>query len=404
MVPGILTEPSSPPATTLPAGLAHLPSPDADATAASRELAQAIATDIRTAGGFLPFAQFMALALYAPGLGYYSGGSHKLGAAGDFVTAPELSPLFARSLAVPVAELIAAGCPRVLELGAGSGRLAADLLIALEARNCMPERYSILEVSAQLRQRQQQLIAALPEPLASRVEWLDALPTRYTGIVIGNEVLDAMPVDLVRREGERLLELGVALTADGAGWRWADREATGALLDAACAIDIADGCTTEIHRMARAFTRTVADCLEHGVAIFVDYGFPRHEYYHEQRTAGTLMCHYRHHAHADPLVLPGLQDITAHVDFSAIAEAAVAGGLDLLGYTSQAQFLINCGITNLLSAIDPRDVRAYAPVAAAAQKLLSPAEMGELFKAIAFGRGIRPPLIGFQSGDRSHRL
>jgi len=390
--------------TPLPPALAHLPPPGEDALAASRQLTCAIVDAISAAGGFLPFRQFMAMALYLPGLGYYAGGSRKLGGHGDFVTAPELSPLFAQCLCAPIAELMTQGHAHLLELGAGSGRLAADLLESLDARGCVPERYSILDVSAELRARQRERIARLPDALARRVEWLDELPARFTGVVIGNEVLDALPVDLVRREGDRWLEVGVAVDDRSGAMRLQTREAAGPLLAAARALPIADGCTTEIQLAARALVATLGDILERGAVILVDYGFPREEYYHEQRREGTLMCHYRHHAHADPLALPGLQDITSHVDFTAIAEAARASGLDLLGYTSQTQFLIDCGITRLLEAFDPRDVRAYAPVVAAAQKLLSPAEMGELFKVIAFGRGVTATLPGFRSGDRSHRL
>jgi len=386
-----------------PAALRGVPAPSQQACASHERLAQWIRDEIRAAGGFIGFERFMALALYAPGCGYYTGGSAKLGAHADFVTAPELTPLFARSLAAPVAQLVDAGCTHVLELGAGTGRLAADLLAALAARDRLPARYSILEVSAELRERQRAALAACPASAEVRIDWLDELPPRFAGTLLANEVLDAMPVALVRREGARLLELGVSLDDDGA-FDWRTREVTGALAQAAATLPISDGMTSEVHLAARAFVATLATMLDRGAALIIDYGFPRHEYYHPQRHEGTLMCHYRQRAHGNPLVQVGLQDITSHLDFTTLAETAVAGGLELLGYVDQARFLINCGITDLLAALDPRDVRRYAPAAAAVQKLMSPSEMGELFKVIAFGRGIVPPLVGFQAGDRRHRL
>jgi SAM-dependent MidA family methyltransferase len=388
------------PAVTLPQQNTGLPPPPADALALSTQLNALIRREIGAAGGWLPFARYMELALYAPGLGYYSAGSRKLGAAGDFVTAPELSPLFGRALARQLAELVRQGLPGILELGAGSGALAATLLTELAALGSLPERYNILEVSADLRERQQARLAQFVPQFADRVHWLDALPDRLHAIVIANEVLDAVPVQRVRVDQGTAQEMGVVAAADG--YAWACRPAGAALAAAARALSLPDDYETEISLAAHALVADLGRRLERGALLFIDYGFPAREFYHPQRNRGTLMCHYRHHAHADPFLWPGLQDITAHVDFSAIARAAP--GLDLLGYTSQAQFLINCGITELLAAVPAADAARYAPLAAQAQKLLSPAEMGELFKVIALGRGITAPLPGFSRGDKSHTL
>lgn len=346
----------------------------------------------------------MELALHAPGLGYYAAGAAKFGPQGDFVTAPELTPLFAGALARQLGELIERGCTRIVELGAGTGRMAADILAELQRLDRLPDRYEIVELSADLRARQALTASALPAELGARLHWLDTLPALSHAVILGNEVLDALPVGLIRVEAGEVQELGVALTADRTAFRWCARPATGALREAARALDLPDGYTTEIHLAAQRLVRTLAEQMTHSVALFIDYGFPVSEYYHPQRSGGTLMCHYRHRAHPDPLCLPGLQDITAHLDFSALARVAVESGAELLGYTQQAHFLMNCGLLDALAALDPQDVRRYAPACAAAQKLLSPAEMGELFKVIAFGRGIDPPLRGFRNGDRSGLL
>lgn len=375
------------------------PPPGADAAAHSSKLQALIRAEAAAAGGWLPFARFMALALYAPGLGYYSAGSRKFGRAGDFVTAPELSPLFGRTLARQLAELLAQGIPDILELGAGSGALAAQLLNALAALGRLPQRYAILEISADLRARQREhLAAAAPEHLA-RVVWLDTLPEVLDTIVIGNEVLDALPVHRVRVSAEGVAELGITA---GPAFAWDSRPAAATLAAAAQELQLPPDYETEIGLAATALVQDLAQRLRRGALLFIDYGFPAREYYHPQRSRGTLMCHYRHHAHDDPLAWIGLQDITAHVDFSAIARAGA--GLELLGYASQAQFLINCGITDLLGAVPADDAARYVPLAAQAQQLLSPAEMGELFKVIALGRGVASPLLGFRRGDKSHTL
>lgn len=377
-----------------------LPLPSPAALELSLRLQALIRGEIQSGGDWISFARYMELALYAPGLGYYSAGSHKLGAAGDFITAPELSPLFGRTLARQLAELLARDIPDIVELGAGSGALAAVLLAELAALNRLPQRYWILEVSADLRQRQQAHIAATVPQLADRVSWLDQLPDQMQAIVIGNEVLDALPVHRVRINQGGVEEIGVIANDDH--FAWGCRPASATLQQAVSALDLPDDYETEINLAAPALVSSLAQRLHRGVLLFIDYGFPVHEFFHPQRNRGTLMCHYRHQSHADPFLWPGLQDITAHVDFSAIAQAGA--GLDVLGYTGQAQFLINCGITELLAAVPAADTARYAPLAAQAQQLLSPAEMGELFKIIALGRGIHSPLTGFRRGDRSHTL
>ncbi len=376
-----------------------MPQPDADAAESSRRLAALIAAEIEQAGGWISFARYMELALYAPGLGYYSGGARKFGAAGDFVTAPELSPLFAQTLAAQVEPILAASTPHILEAGAGSGALAVGLLRELERRGALPERYEILELSGELRARQQDSIARGAPQLAGRVAWLDTLPDTFSGVVVGNELLDALPVNIFAWREDGIFERGVAL-ADG-GFAWRERPATGALLAVAQGLTfVSPPYVSEIALAARAWVAEWGRILQRGALLLIDYGFPQREYYHPQRAEGTLMCHYRHHAHGDPFWLPGLNDITAHVDFTAIAEAGHDAGLDVLGYTSQAQFLLNCGLAQLLEAHQADGAVAYATLASGAQKLISPAEMGELFKVLVLGRGIDVPLPGFAHGDR----
>lgn len=344
----------------------------------------------------------MELALHAPGLGYYSAGARKFGIAGDFVTAPELGSLFARTLARQAAQILHEGVASIVELGAGSGRLARDLLTQLATLECLPQRYVILETSADLRECQRSLLQRELPRLAPRISWLDALPAALDALVIGNEVLDAMPVHVVKTRANGIDELGV--TVNGGKFEWSAKPAAGAVLTAATGLDLAPRYVTEIHLAALALVRSLAASLIRGAALLIDYGFPAREYYHPQRTTGTLMCHYRHHAHADPLCLIGLQDITAHVDFSAIGHTAAAAKLEVLGYTNQAQFLINCGITDVLAATPAHHTSTYLPLAAQAQKLMSAAEMGELFKVIALGKNLRAPLLGFARGNKRHTL
>ena len=358
---------------------------------------------ITAAGGWLSFAQYMDLALYAPGVGYYTGEQRKFGAAGDFVTASGISHLFGATLARQVSEICAASRPYILEFGAGTGALAADILAAI---GDTIDSYRILELSPDLRLRQQACLEERVPHHAHRVRWLDRLPTRFSGCIIANEVLDAMPVHLVHWADNGTLERGI--TKHGAGLRFADRQVSGEI--AASSLALADAYaidppyTSEIALAARGWIGSLADLLETGAAVLIDYGFPAREYYHPQRSGGTLMCHYRHRAIDDPLYLPGLADLSAHVDFSALATAGDQAGLELLGYTSQANFLLNCGITDLLAATAATDSMRYLPLANQANRLLSPAEMGELFKVMALGRGIDDSLVGFTRGDRRHTL
>lgn len=386
----------------LPAHLKNSPAPAPDAAAHSAKLARVIAAQIADAGGWLSFARFMELALYAPGLGYYSAGAVKFGEGGDFVTAPGLGRLFGRTLARQAAQVLQAGIPDIIEFGAGTGRLARDLLSELAALEQLPRRYLILETSAELRSRQRMMLEREVPDFFSRVEWLDRLPPVLDALVIANEVLDAMPAHVIETSERGIGERGIVFTDDR--FEWKTEPATGSVLAAAQSLQLPHDYVTEINLAARAFITTLGTSLRSGVALFIDYGFPAREYYHPQRSAGTLMCHYRHHAHDDPLSLVGLQDITAHVDFSAIADAANAAGLDVLGYANQAQFLINCGITDVLGEIPPDNPSAYLPRVAEAQKLMSPSEMGELFKVLAIGRKFPEPLKGFTRGDRRAAL
>ena len=370
--------------------------PDARSVSAGLPaLQRLIRRAIAEAGGWLPFDRFMALALYAPGLGYYASGRRLFGAmpasGSDFVTAPELSPLFGAALARQLRQALdATATSEVWEFGAGSGALAGQLLQALGER---VQRYSIVDLSGALRARQRAALAGFGE----RVRWLDALPDAMPGVVVGNELLDAMPVQLLHWDGARWCERGVV--AGGHGLAWGDRATT---LRPPVDANWVPGTLTEIHRQAEAFVRTLGDRLECGAAFFIDYGFPDAEYYLPERSGGTLMCHRGHLADTDPLVDVGDKDITAHVDFSAIALAAQDAGFDVLGYTSQARFLFNCGIAESMAQAQSR---GDWPALAAAHKLVAEHEMGELFKVIGLVRGAAPfDAIGFTAGDRSHRL
>ncbi|WP_034296344.1 class I SAM-dependent methyltransferase [Herbaspirillum sp. RV1423] len=378
----------------------QLPEPSADALAASRSLQLLIADDIRRNGGWISFARYMELVLYAPGLGYYSGGAAKLGKDGDFTTAPEISPLFGATLAHLATELFAQTDAAIMEFGAGTGKLAFDILSELRAAGKLPQHYYIVEISAQLRARQQEKLRDFPQ-----VSWLDSLPTTFSGVVIGNEVLDAMPVQLVVRGEHGWLERGVALDDVGA-FIHADRPCDAGLTAQIPEADsLPAGYLTEVHPIAVGFMQSLAAMLQHGkgAALLIDYGFPASEYYFPERGQGTLMCHYRHHAHAEPFYLPGLQDVTAHVDFTAMARAAAEGGLEVLGYASQAAFLLSAGIGDLLLRTPPEQSAQYLPQANAVQKLISPAEMGELFKVLAVGKHIDWPQRLY-AHDRSYRL
>ncbi|WP_288092878.1 SAM-dependent methyltransferase [Thiomonas sp.] len=405
---------------------ASLPAPAPMALERSAQLLAQIRAALHAGGGWLPFDAYMQQALYAPGLGYYTGQAGQFGDFGsdsDFVTAPELSPLFGRTLAAQVAKVLQQGdLHTVVEFGAGSGRLAAQILGELDHLGCAPRHYAIVEVSGALKHRQMQTLRNAVPHLFDRVQWWTALPETFEAVVIGNEVLDAMPVKLLHRHESGWMERGVA--QEGDDLVFADR-ATALLPPTPEAHALPMGTVTEIHPQALAFVRTLADRLSRGAALFIDYGFPQREYYHPQRHMGTLQAHYRHRVLDDVLLWPGLADITSHIDFTAIALAAQDAGLDVLGYTSQASFLMNCGLLDLVAAelaagpppVAPSSAAAlcaataapggshYLRQTAAVNKLLNESEMGELFKVIALGRGVDAhALRGFARGDRTHTL
>ncbi|HEX4389209.1 MAG TPA: SAM-dependent methyltransferase [Steroidobacteraceae bacterium] len=374
----------------------------------SRAVRELIRGEITARGGWMSFERYMELALYAPGLGYYSAGSTKLGAAGDFVTAPEVSALFARCLARQCAEVLGRTGGEILELGAGTGRLAADLLTALAADDRLPERYAILEVSADLSARQRERLAALPADLARRVVWLESLPaTKLTGVVLANEVLDALPVRRVRVEEASVCELGVALDAAGEFTERATA-ADATLAEAYCGLTsglaaaLPPGYTSELCLRLEPWIASLADCLGEGVLLAFDYGLPRRHYYHPQRTTGTLRCHFRHRAHEDPYLNVGVQDITAWVDFTRVAEAAGAADLTVAGFATQTAFLLGCGLEEFVAGA--ADSRERARLAGEARRLVMPEEMGEAFKVMALTRAADAPLRGFALQDLRHQL
>jgi SAM-dependent MidA family methyltransferase len=374
---------------------------ESDKMESSESLPGALTSHIQQAiaaqGGWLPFDRFMALALYQPGLGYYANDRAKFGqmpqSGSDFVTAPELSPVFGQLLAVQLAEALArTGTDEVWEFGAGTGALALQLLQALQALGVQIRRYTIVDLSGTLRARQQ---ATLSE-FAGLVHWVDQLPAQFSGVVVGNEVLDAMPVQLLQRSQGRWHERGVV--AEGAGFAWQDRLSD---LRPPMEIEGEHDYLTEIHPQGEAFIRTLGERLARGAAFFIDYGFGESEYYHPQRHMGTLVCHYQHQVDSDPLDKVGLKDITAHVNFTGTAVAAQDAGFELLGYTTQAHFLINCGLQQKLEQLT---LAQRAP----ALKLMLEHEMGELFKVIGLVKGVEDweawNACGFAQGDRMHRL
>jgi SAM-dependent MidA family methyltransferase len=385
---------------------ADLPPPDPAALQHSARLQQVIAEEVAAGGGRITFARFMELALYAPGLGYYSGGSRKLGAEGDFITAPEWSPLFARCLSRQTAQVLnALGGGDVLEVGAGSGVMAADLLESLAAAGSLPDRYFILELSGELRARQQALLRERQPQLQDRVKWLDRLPDPgFRGVVLANELLDALPVHCFTLTAEAAAERYVE--RKHGQWQWClGSVSTPELAERIATLrrdeNLAAGYHSEINLAAEAWVRSVAACLSAGMVLLIDYGFPRREYYLPERSMGTLMCHYRHRAHGDPLILVGLQDITAHVDFTAMAEAGHAAGLEVAGYTTQGAFLLATGIAETAQADDDRTRLEWARQV---KSLTLPHEMGELFKVLALTREIDEPLAGFAWRDLRDRL
>jgi SAM-dependent MidA family methyltransferase len=388
--------------TSISQSFADLPPPSAEARTHSQRVQALIRADLERAGGRMPFSRFMELALYAPGLGYYSAGARKFGAVGDFVTAPEISPLFSHCLGRQCAEVLAAlGGGDVLELGAGSGTMVADVLTQMQDLERLPRKYLILEVSAELRDRQRATIQRRAPKLFPRVEWLDALPGSFTGIMLGNEVLDALPVARFRKSTIGFQEFAVA--AEGEGFRWVLADPAEGLDEALEELEeelpepFADGYVSEYCPTLVPLVASLAASLKRGAMLFTDYGYTRQAYYHPERSMGTLMCHYRQRAHGDPFLYIGLQDITAFVDFTAVAAAGTAAGLELAGYSTQAHFLLALGIGEAALNAGPQAVQQV--------KLLTlPEEMGERFKAIGFVKGIDPALRGFGLRDLSRSL
>ncbi len=385
-----------------------LPTPSPEAIVHSQQLQQLIRSEINASNGKISFARYMELALYAPGLGYYSAGSQKFGKEGDFITAPHISALFSKCLANQCQQVLSyfKDLGSILEVGAGTGQMAADILLALEQMDQLPNHYFILELSAELKLRQQQKIQALCPHLLSRIKWLDSLPEPgFQGIVLANELLDAMPVSRFQIIDNALFELFVCENNNNFKCKpFVTKNEE--LLDLFHSQSWANLYTSEINLTLKPWISSISDILTSGVILLVDYGFPAKEYYHPDRADGTLMCHYQHHAHSDPFFFPGLQDITAHVDFSAIAKAGTDANLDILGFTQQASFLMSCGLIELLqqNANNALSTKEQAMLNHAITVLTSPAEMGELFKVIALGRNFEELLIGFELNDRQFVL
>jgi len=385
-----------------------LPEPDAAAKEYSTTLVQMIHSAIADSAGAISFAEFMQLALYAPGYGYYSGGLQKFGNAGDFTTAPEISPLFSQSIAVQCAQVInEIGHADILEVGAGTGIMAATILLELEQLGQLPDRYYILELSAELRQRQADTIKQSCPQLFERVQWLDALPlSGFRGVVLGNELIDAMPVQRFIIEDDQVREQ--VIVSNGDELQLATRPANEELVFAVHKIEIElgekfpEGYESEINSAADAWLVSIAELLETGLVLLIDYGYSRREFYHKQRNTGTLMCHYQHRAHPDAMILIGLQDITAHVDFTALAEIAAANDLSVAGFTTQAHFLLSLGIEQRVPQFT--DETEQIKVTQQIKQLVLPSEMGELFKVIALTRGLTEPLQGFTFQDQRGKL
>ena len=387
----------------------QMPLPDEMAQAVSERLLKQIRRAIEQTPHGIPFDRFMEMALYAPGLGYYVAGSRKFGEAGDFITAPEVSPLFAQCMArqaMPVLQKLEGGS--VLEFGAGSGRLAADMLAELERLDCLPDSYAILEISPELQSRQKETLNSQVPHLLERVEWLQQLPEQFSGFVVANELLDAMPVSRFRIGEEGIEEAFVVQTDEGLGERFYPVESP--LLGTAVekidaqAGGLPVGFVSELNLRQASWLQSLAESLRQGVVILVDYGYSAREYYHPDRNRGTLMCHYRHRAHDDVFRWVGLQDITAHVDFTAATRAAVESGFHLGGYTTQAHFLLANGLDELLADSDPNDVAQHMALMQGVKQLTLPSEMGERFKVLGLLKGMEMNLQGFALRDFCERL
>ncbi|MFT7533190.1 MAG: SAM-dependent MidA family methyltransferase [Gammaproteobacteria bacterium] len=384
--------------------VSKLPVPTAELQARTDAVREFISNAITQAGGSLDFAEFMELALYAPGIGYYVNGLPKLGAGGDFVTAPELGDLFARALAKQVAQILdTLDNGIILEFGAGSGVLAAQLLRALDELDQLPEQYQILELSSDLQTRQREAVNKLPDYLARRVCWLTSLPEKpLNAVIVANEVLDAMPAVrfLVKDEGCYRQRVGL----HNGQFVWQVADVSDQQLDALKNnYQLGVGYQSEQNQRAEAWVASVSECLLSGALLLIDYGYNGREYYHPQRAEGTLRCHYQQFAHNDPLVLAGIQDITSHVDFTAIAEAGHAAGLQVSGFTNLSGFILSSGILEELQS-RPRGAEQQLAISNELKRLTLPTEMGEIFKVIALGRNVDVDLICFQLQDSRGRL
>ena len=388
----------------------QLPQPDADALCHSERLLRLVLNEIECSGGALPFDRYMDLVLYAPGLGYYAAGSQKFGEHGDFITAPEVSPLFAQCLAQQVAQILdelPAG--DVLEFGAGSGLLAADLLLELASLGKLPRRYRILEVSPDLRQRQAATIQTKAPALLGQLEWLERLPNQpFRGVALANEVIDAFPVQRFKIESDKVLEQFVTVQDSDLKMVWGRVKSPGLETHLISLMQqrgpFSDGYESEINPRIRPWLKSIGEFFQAGLLLLIDYGYSQTEYYHLQRRTGTLMCHYRHRAHDNPLILPGLQDITTHVDFTHVAESALDAGFSTLGYTSQASFLFGCGLDRLIAESDPNHLTDHLVLMQGVKRLTLPSEMGEKFKVIGLGKAFIEPLVGFSVSNQLERL
>jgi SAM-dependent MidA family methyltransferase len=389
----------------------------------SEKLCRKIRKIIESENGWIGFDRFMALALYAPSLGYYSAGAHKFGEQGDFITAPMIGPLFGRCLANQCAEVLArcdqSKCRSVVEFGAGTGELMLEILLHLESRASLPDKYVVLEISADLQERQRALIETSKPEYLEIISWATNLEEKVNGIIIANELLDAMPVKRFEiDENSVARELGVTLNNGGSGedgkafiWKLANEPFANTVQDRLKQHQLETGYQSEIGLQAEAWVRSIGDNLETGAMVLIDYGFPAQEYYHCDRRSGTLMCHFQHVAHDDPFRNPGLQDITAHVDFSAVSDAAAEVSLDLAGYCNQASFLMSLGILDEYQKVLSNDsntedqtTRETLEMAQQIKKLTLPHEMGELFKVIAFTRNFDYSLKGFEMQNQAGRL
>lgn len=373
------------------------------------EITRLVGQEASQSGGAISFDRYVELALYAPGLGYYQNAGYKIGAEGDFITAPEISAYFSRCLARQCAQVLTQlGQGSILEFGAGSGVMAADILTELEAMDCLPEQYAILDLSSYLQQRQRNTLEQRVPHLLERVSWLQQLPeSGFRGVVLGNELLDAMPVHRFRKTTSGLQEQYVVEQKGSFASRW--HTASAKLQAAVGEIEtqygmLDDGYTSEINLRLKPWMNLLQQTLQQGVLLLIDYGYPGSAYYHPERHMGTLICHYQHRAHADPLILSGLQDITANVDFSAVAKAGADAGLELAGYTTQANFLLGCGLDQLLGELDPEQGDEYISALQGVKQITLPSEMGERFQVIALARDLSAPLIGFNFRDLRSRL